>query len=84
MVAGNHLRQRRSHVRTPAGLELLPSVAFNGGSRRLYHVRRPESGCLHDFVSCIVLIVGATLICVVGMNEVGGWENCSCRVAWLL
>ncbi len=36
-----------------------------------------------DFVSCIVLIVGATLICVVGMNEVGGWSELQRRVTEL-
>ena len=36
-----------------------------------------------EFVSCIVLIVGATLICVVGMNEVGGWSELQRRVAEL-
>ncbi len=28
-----------------------------------------------DFVSCIVLIVGATLICVFGVLEAGGWSG---------
>ncbi len=36
-----------------------------------------------DFVSCIVLIVGATLICIVGMIEVGGWNELQRRVAEL-
>ena len=36
-----------------------------------------------DFVSCIVLIVGATLICIVGLNEVGGWSELQRRVAEL-
>lgn len=36
-----------------------------------------------DFVSCIVLIVGATLICVIGLNEVGGWSELRQRVAAL-
>ena len=26
-----------------------------------------------DFISCLVLIVGAVLICVIGLQEVGGW-----------
>ncbi len=26
-----------------------------------------------DAVSCVVLIVGATLICIIGLNEAGGW-----------
>lgn len=36
-----------------------------------------------DFVSCIVLIAGATLICIVGMIEVGGWSELQRRVAEL-
>ncbi|HAC92519.1 MAG TPA: hypothetical protein DCF63_18100 [Planctomycetaceae bacterium] len=36
-----------------------------------------------DFVSCIVLIVGATLMCVIGLNEVGGWTALRERIAAL-
>lgn len=36
-----------------------------------------------DFVSCIVLIIGATLICVAGLVEVGGWSELQRRVAEL-
>ena len=36
-----------------------------------------------DFVSCIVLIVGAALICIIGMDEVGGWEALREKVAAL-
>lgn len=36
-----------------------------------------------DFVSCIVLIVGASLICIVGMIEVGGWSELQRRVSEL-
>lgn len=36
-----------------------------------------------DFISCIVLIIGATLICVIGLNEVGGWSELRSRVSAL-
>lgn len=36
-----------------------------------------------DFVSCIVLIIGATLICVFGLIEVGGWSALRERIASL-
>ena len=36
-----------------------------------------------DFVSCIVLIVGATLICIIGLSEVGGWSALRERIASL-
>ena len=26
-----------------------------------------------DFVSCLVLILGAALICIIGLGEVSGW-----------
>jgi len=34
-----------------------------------------------DFVSCIVLIVGTILICIVGLSEVGGWSGLQERIA---
>jgi solute:Na+ symporter, SSS family len=36
-----------------------------------------------DFISCIVLIVGASLICAIGLNEVGGWAELRSKVAEL-
>ncbi len=36
-----------------------------------------------DFVSCIVLIIGAALICMIGLNEVGGWDALRAKVAAL-
>ncbi len=36
-----------------------------------------------DFISCLVLIVGATLICVIGLVEVGGWSALQEKVAAL-
>ena len=36
-----------------------------------------------DFVSCIVLIVGAALICIYGLAEVGGWSELYRRVSEL-
>ncbi len=36
-----------------------------------------------DFVSCIVLIVGAALICIYGLAEVGGWSELQRRVSEL-
>ncbi len=36
-----------------------------------------------DFVSCIVLIVGAALICLIGLGEVGGWEALRAKVSAL-
>lgn len=36
-----------------------------------------------DFVSCIVLIVGAVLICALGLAEVGGWSVLRERIASL-
>ena len=36
-----------------------------------------------DFISCIVLIVGAALICIYGLAEVGGWSELQRRVAEL-
>lgn len=33
-----------------------------------------------DFISCIVLIIGAILICVIGLHEVGGWNALQERV----
>ena len=34
-----------------------------------------------DLVSCVVLIVGAALICWIGLNEVGGWTELRQRIA---
>jgi SSS family solute:Na+ symporter len=36
-----------------------------------------------DFVSCIVLIIGATLILVIGLHEVGGWGALRAKIAAL-
>jgi SSS family solute:Na+ symporter len=36
-----------------------------------------------DFVSCIVLIIGAALICIIGLGEVGGWGALREKVAAL-
>lgn len=36
-----------------------------------------------DFISCLVLIVGATLICIIGLAEVGGWSALREKVAAL-
>ncbi|MBX3423248.1 MAG: sodium/solute symporter [Pirellulaceae bacterium] len=36
-----------------------------------------------DFVSCIVLIIGAIMICAIGLGEVGGWSGLRERVAQL-
>ncbi|MEX0936816.1 MAG: sodium/solute symporter [Pirellulales bacterium] len=34
-----------------------------------------------DLVSCIVLIVGASLVCIFGLVEVGGWSGLQARIA---
>ncbi len=36
-----------------------------------------------DLVSCVVLIVGAILICVLGLSEVGGWSALRAKVSAL-
>jgi SSS family solute:Na+ symporter len=36
-----------------------------------------------DFVSCIVLIIGAAMICVIGLGEVGGWAAMREKIAAL-
>ncbi len=33
-----------------------------------------------DVLSCVVLIVGAALICIIGMDRVGGWEGLQATV----
>ena len=36
-----------------------------------------------DLVSCVVLIIGMVLICVIGLNKVGGWESLRAQVSAL-